>query len=179
VCLVLIIKISNFGVKTRDFARGGISTGNSVNQRGTPPSISIPTSSTLSLRQSNRDTPRKPEIQPIQSSIHNGIRRDQSMVLHGRRACEYAISRAWASHCRRAISQSKSCPVIIQAGILLQLPQLTLATASVFLHRFYMRYSIVPEREGYITMHVLLFTTKLLPERLYLLLRTNLKQFTQ
>lgn len=46
--------------------------------------------------------------------------------------------------CRRA----KGVNFIIQAGILLKLPQLTLATASVFFHRFYMRMSMVPEKGG-------------------------------
>jgi protein BUR2 len=46
--------------------------------------------------------------------------------------------------CRRA----KGVNFIIQAGILLKLPQITLATASVFFHRFYMRSSMVPERGG-------------------------------
>ena len=44
--------------------------------------------------------------------------------------------------------RAKAVNFIIQAGILLKLPQLTLATASVFLHRFYMRYSMVPEKNG-------------------------------
>jgi hypothetical protein len=47
-------------------------------------------------------------------------------------------------HYRRA----KAVDFIIQAGILLKLSQSTLATASVFLHRFYIRYSMVPERGG-------------------------------
>lgn len=46
--------------------------------------------------------------------------------------------------CRRA----KGVNFIVQAGILLKLPQLTLATASVFFHRFYMRRSMVPEKDG-------------------------------
>lgn len=46
--------------------------------------------------------------------------------------------------CRRA----KGVNFIIQAGILLKLPQLTLATASIFFHRFYMRFSMVPEKGG-------------------------------
>ncbi|KAH8808143.1 cyclin-like protein [Xylogone sp. PMI_703] len=46
--------------------------------------------------------------------------------------------------CRRA----KGVNFIIQAGILLKLPQVTLATASVFFHRFYMRFSMVPEKGG-------------------------------
>lgn len=38
--------------------------------------------------------------------------------------------------------RSKGCNFILQVGIKLKLPQLTLATASVFLHRFFMRESL-------------------------------------
>lgn len=44
--------------------------------------------------------------------------------------------------------RAKGVNFILQAGILLKLPQLTLATASVFFHRFYMRHSMVPEKGG-------------------------------
>ena len=40
-------------------------------------------------------------------------------------------------------NRSKGVNFILQAGIMLKLPQITLATASVFLHRFYMRQSMV------------------------------------
>ena len=40
-------------------------------------------------------------------------------------------------------NRSKGVNFILQAGIMLKLPQITLATASVFLHRFYMRHSMV------------------------------------
>jgi hypothetical protein len=46
--------------------------------------------------------------------------------------------------CRRA----KGVNFLVQAGILLKIPQLTLATASVFFHRFYMRYSMEPGERG-------------------------------
>ena len=46
--------------------------------------------------------------------------------------------------CRRA----KGVNFIIQAGIMLKLPQLTLATAAVFFQRFYMRRSMVTEKQG-------------------------------
>lgn len=46
--------------------------------------------------------------------------------------------------CRRA----KGVNFIIQTGILLKIPQLTLGTAAVFFHRFYMRYSMVVEKGG-------------------------------
>ncbi|KAL3420957.1 cyclin-K [Phlyctema vagabunda] len=44
--------------------------------------------------------------------------------------------------------RAKGVNFITQAGIVLKLPQLTIATASVFFHRFYMRYSMVPEKGG-------------------------------
>ena len=44
--------------------------------------------------------------------------------------------------------RAKGVNFITQAGILLKIPQLTLGTASVFFHRFYMRYSMVPEKNG-------------------------------
>ena len=39
-------------------------------------------------------------------------------------------------------NRAKGVNFILQAGIMLKLPQITLATASVFLHRFYMRHSM-------------------------------------
>ena len=46
--------------------------------------------------------------------------------------------------------RSKGVNFITQVGILLKLPQLTLCTASVYMHRFFMRYSMVdlPQRPG-------------------------------
>jgi hypothetical protein len=46
--------------------------------------------------------------------------------------------------CRRA----KGVNFIIQAGIMLKLPQLTLATASVFFHRYFMRVSMDESKGG-------------------------------
>ena len=40
-------------------------------------------------------------------------------------------------------NRGKGVNFILQAGIMLKLPQITLATASVFLHRFYMRHSMI------------------------------------
>ena len=47
-------------------------------------------------------------------------------------------------------NRSKGVNFILQVGIMLKLPQMTLATASVFLHRFYMRHSMqdLPGRPG-------------------------------
>lgn len=48
-------------------------------------------------------------------------------------------------------NRGKGVNFILQVGIMLKLPQITLATASVFLHRFYMRQSMVdiPSKPGY------------------------------
>jgi hypothetical protein len=67
--------------------------------------------------------------------------------------------------CRRA----KGVNFIIQAGILLKIPQLTLGTASVFFHRFYMRYSMAAEKGGihhYVRSYLLRSISPLFPNNL-------------
>jgi len=50
--------------------------------------------------------------------------------------------------------RSKGVNFIIQVGVMLKLPQTTISTASVFLNRFLMRYSLVTNKnEGYIALH--------------------------
>ncbi|KAI9821369.1 MAG: Cyclin- protein fam58a [Thelocarpon impressellum] len=49
-------------------------------------------------------------------------------------------------------NRAKGVNFITQVGIMLKLPQLTLATASVFMHRFFMRYSMV-EKAGRQAFH--------------------------
>jgi hypothetical protein len=44
--------------------------------------------------------------------------------------------------------RAKGVNFIVQAGILLKIPQLTLGTASVFFHRFFMRASMIQEKGG-------------------------------
>ena len=48
-------------------------------------------------------------------------------------------------------NRGKGVNFILQVGIMLKLPQITLATASVFLHRFYVRHSMqdLPQRPGF------------------------------
>ena len=43
-------------------------------------------------------------------------------------------------------SRGKGVNFILQVGIMLKLPQITLATASVYLHRFFMRHSMVEDK---------------------------------
>ena len=61
--------------------------------------------------------------------------------------------------------RAKAVNFITQAGILLKLPQLTLATASVFFHRFYMRHSMVIEKNG--LHHYVRYTLRSLPTLYY------------
>lgn len=44
--------------------------------------------------------------------------------------------------------RAKGVNFLVQAGMLLRLPQITLTCASVFLHRLYMRCSMIPEKGG-------------------------------
>jgi hypothetical protein len=46
------------------------------------------------------------------------------------------------------LRRAKGVNFIYQAGVLLDLPQITLWVAGVFFHRFYMRYSMVEEKGG-------------------------------
>lgn len=46
------------------------------------------------------------------------------------------------------LRRAKGVNFIYQAGVLLDLPQVTLWVAGVFFHRFYMRYSMVEEKSG-------------------------------
>lgn len=46
------------------------------------------------------------------------------------------------------LRRAKGVNFIYQAGVMLDLPQITLWVAGVFFHRFYMRYSMVPEKGG-------------------------------
>lgn len=44
--------------------------------------------------------------------------------------------------------RAKGVNFIYQAGIMLDIPQITLWVAGVFFHRFYMRFSMVEEKGG-------------------------------
>jgi protein BUR2 len=115
-----------------------------VRNKYIPPAVPSPP------RQSNRNSPPcKTEAQPNRSPSFTMASEETSqwyftdVELASTPSVEHGLPIA-EERCRRA----KAVNFIIQAGILLKLPQLTLATASVFLHRFYMRYSMVPEKGG-------------------------------
>lgn len=46
------------------------------------------------------------------------------------------------------LRRSKGVNFIYQAGVMLDLPQITLWVAGVFFHRFFMRFSMVQEKGG-------------------------------
>jgi protein BUR2 len=43
-------------------------------------------------------------------------------------------------------NRAKGINFIIQTGIMLKLPQITLSTASVYLHRFFMRHTMIADK---------------------------------
>ncbi|CCU75431.1 CDK9 kinase-activating protein cyclin T [Blumeria hordei DH14] len=69
--------------------------------------------------------------------------------------------------CRRA----KGVNFITQAGILLKLPQLTIATASIFFHRYFMRQTMLPEKGG--VHHYLTFERNIAATSLFLATKTE------
>lgn len=109
-----------------------------------PPAVPSPP------RQSDQNSPpRKPEIQPSSTSPLTMASEESSQWYFT--DVELAATPSVADGLpivEEKTRRAKAVNFIIQAGILLKLPQLTLATASVFLHRFYMRYSMVPEKNG-------------------------------
>lgn len=46
------------------------------------------------------------------------------------------------------LRRAKGVNFIYQAGVMLDLPQITLWVAGIFFHRFYMRFSMVQEKGG-------------------------------
>lgn len=46
------------------------------------------------------------------------------------------------------LRRAKGVNFVYQAGVMLDLPQITLWVAGVFFHRFYMRFSMVQEKGG-------------------------------
>ncbi|KAH8662987.1 cyclin-like protein [Tricladium varicosporioides] len=109
-----------------------------------PPAVPSPP------RLSRNSPPQKPHIQAIPSPIfemaHDGSSQwlftdaeilSTPSILHG-----YPPEQ---ERCYRA----KGSNFILQAAILLKLPQLTIATASTFFHRFYMRASMDQNKGGY------------------------------
>src|SRR5271163_1932663 len=95
-------------------------------------------------------TPYKSDAPP-QFSLSSVLGRAQSQWIFSPAELQRAPSILDGMDIRQEQSnRSKGVNFITQVGMLLKLPQLTLATASVYLHRFFMRHSMVdlPNRPG-------------------------------
>jgi protein BUR2 len=115
-----------------------------IKKKVIPPAVPSPP------RQSYRSSPpRKPESRPKDYTIFKMASEETSQWYFT--DAELAATPSVADGLpivEEKTRRAKAVNFIIQAGILLKLPQLTLATASVFFHRFYMRHSMVPEKNG-------------------------------
>ncbi|CAJ2512943.1 Uu.00g010620.m01.CDS01 [Anthostomella pinea] len=92
--------------------------------------------SATSPAQSAPKTPKTPVAMPNQWVFTHDEVRSSPSILDGLSQAEERLRRA------------KGVNFIYQAGVLLELPQTTLYVAGVFFHRFYMRSSMVEEKQG-------------------------------
>lgn len=117
-------------------------------QAGIPPAVPSPpthTSRTSPPRpQSRRSAPSPAQSSPLRSKP---LGANQWFFT----ADEVASTPSIIDGLTRAeerLRRAKGVNFIYQAGILLDLPQITLWVAAVFFHRFYMRFSMVEEKSG-------------------------------
>ena len=93
---------------------------------------------------------RPPAGRPSASPSHiplNGLVLSESQWLFEKDELNYTPSvLAGLPPAKERENRAKGVNFISQVGIMLKLPQITLATASVYLHRFFMRYSMVDEK---------------------------------
>ncbi|GAB1310529.1 Cyclin-like domain-containing protein [Madurella fahalii] len=117
-------------------------------RRDVPPAV--PSPPTLSSRTSPpRPHSRRSAPSPAQSSPRQASqpRPDQWYFTLDEVASSPSIIEG-LSPAEERLRRAKGVNFIYQAGILLELPQITLWVAGVFFHRFYMRYSMVEEKAG-------------------------------
>ncbi|KAF4630242.1 hypothetical protein G7Y89_g7898 [Cudoniella acicularis] len=109
-----------------------------------PPAVPSPP------RLSRNSPPRKPLIQPNLSPKFNMAHDDSSQWLFtdAEILSTPSILHGFPPEQERCL-RAKGSNFILQAAILLKLPQLTIATASVFFQRFYMRASMDQSKGGY------------------------------
>lgn len=88
------------------------------------------------------------EANMVDSSYSSSPGRDQWLFDEEDLQHTPSIIRGGISMQEEWTRRAKGVNFIIQAGMILKLPQLTLATASVFFHRFYMRENMVVEKGG-------------------------------
>lgn len=107
----------------------------------TPPQHSTRTSPPRPQARSNQTSPSQsggqtPSQSPNQWAFSSDEVRSTPSILEGISPAEERMRRA------------KGVNFIYQAGVMLDLPQITLWVAGVFFHRFYMRFSMVQEKGG-------------------------------
>ncbi|KAK3382890.1 cyclin-like protein [Lasiosphaeria ovina] len=119
-----------------------------VRRRDVPPAV--PSPPTYSSRTSPpRPASRRSAPSPAHSSPQQPIqpRADQWYFTTPEVASSPSIADG-LSLAEERLRRAKGVNFIYQAGILLDLPQITLWVAGVFFHRFYMRFSMVEEKGG-------------------------------
>lgn len=115
-------------------------------RRDVPPAAPTPP------QHSSRSSPPRPGARPNQSPAQSGgqtprPRGDQWSFLSEEIESTPSIIDGVAPIEER-LRRAKGVNFIYQAGVILDLPQITLWVAGVFFHRFFMRYSMVQEKGG-------------------------------
>ena len=112
-----------------------------------PPVPSPPTRSRRYSRSPGQSTaPYHGTFNAMASTFEENEARDQWLfteyeILHSPSVVKDGLLPA-----EESVRRAKGVNFIIQAGIILKLPQMTLGTAAVFFHRFYMRHSMAAEK---------------------------------
>ncbi|KAL1883130.1 hypothetical protein VTK73DRAFT_9497 [Phialemonium thermophilum] len=116
-------------------------------RREIPPAVPSPpsTSRTSPPRPVSRRSAPSPALSSFQGSFQP--RRSQWFFTPDEVASTPSVIDG-LSPAEERLRRAKGVNFIYQAGILLDLPQITLWVAGVFFHRFYMRYSMVEEKSG-------------------------------
>ncbi|ROT37429.1 cyclin-K [Sodiomyces alkalinus F11] len=120
-------------------------------QRDVPPAV--PSPPTSSSRTSPPRSQSRRDAQPSQPSPHS---RPQTPLPLGQRQWYFDADEIAStptiidgiSPAEERLRRAKGVNFIYQAGVMLDLPQITMWVAGVFFHRFYMRYSMVEEKGG-------------------------------
>ncbi|EGY22994.1 hypothetical protein VD0002_g8462 [Verticillium dahliae] len=122
-----------------------------VKQREVPPAAPSPPA------HSSRTSPPRPHVRRDAPASQSSSKSDAHMTATTPRGQWYfshdeVLSSPTIldgiSPAEERLRRAKGVNFIYQAGVMLDLPQITLWVAGVFFHRFYMRYSMVEERGG-------------------------------
>ncbi|KAB5580474.1 cyclin-like protein [Coniochaeta sp. 2T2.1] len=109
-----------------------------------PPTHSSRTSPPRPVSRRSAPSPAHPQRPPQNSQQ---MRQNQWYFTHNEAVSTPSVIDG-LSPAEEKLRRAKGVNFIYQAGILLDLPQITLWVAGVFFHRFYMRFSMVEEKQG-------------------------------